>query len=210
MTSTFEILTVCTGNICRSPLAEQVLRARLSDIPRVSVSSAGVYSLAGSPMTPEAAVLSVEFAGLGSEHHIARDLTPAMVDGAGLVLAMSREHRRSIVELRPRATRTAFTLREFARLSEGISDDELVEVAALPVSAVSERLTALVRAVAARRGLVERPLDPADDDVVDPYRRGDAVYRQSADQLVPAAEIAARVIRRAVTLTTVATPAGQH
>jgi protein-tyrosine phosphatase len=206
MTSTFEILTVCTGNICRSPLAEQVLRARLSEVPRVSVASAGVYSLAGSPMTPQAAALSNEFGGLGADHHIARDLTPAIVDSAGLILAMSRDHRRSIVEMRPRAARTTFTLREFARLSAGITDDELVEVAALPVDAVPERLSELVRAVTARRGLVERPLDPTDDDIVDPYRRSDAVYRESADQLVPAAEIAARVLRHAATIVTPATP----
>jgi protein-tyrosine phosphatase len=208
MTSTFEILTVCTGNICRSPLAEQVLRARLSDLPRVSVASAGVYSLAGSPMTPEAAALSAEFGGLGAEHHIARDLTASIVEAAGLVFAMSREHRRAIVELKPRATRTTFTLREFARLSEGITDEELADVAAFPLDAISERLVELVRAVTARRGLVERPLDPADDDIVDPYRRSDAIYRESATQLVPAAEAAAGLIRRAATLSTSATPAG--
>lgn len=208
MTATFEILTVCTGNICRSPLAEQVLRARLSDVPRVTVASAGVYSLAGSPMTAEAAALSTEFGGIGAEHHVARDLTPAIIDGAGLIFAMSREHRRSIVEMRPRATRTTFTLREFARLSAGITDEELVDVAALPLDAVAERLIELVRAVTARRGLVERPLDAADDDIVDPYRRSEAVYRESAAQLVPAAETAARVIRRAATLTSSATPAG--
>lgn len=206
MTASFEILTVCTGNICRSPLAEQVLRAGLSDIPRVSLSSAGVYALVGSPMTPEAAALSVEFGGLGSEYHVARDLTPAIVDVAGLVFAMSREHRRSIVELRPRAARTTFTLREFARLARDITDEELADAAALPLDAVAERLTEAVRAVTARRGLVERPEDPADDDIVDPYRRGDAVYRESAAQLVPAAEIAVHTLHRAATITSPATP----
>lgn len=206
MTASFEILTVCTGNICRSPLAEQVLRAGLSGLPRVSVSSAGVYALVGSPMTPEAAALSVEVGGLGSEHHVARDLTPALVDAAGLVFAMSREHRRSIVDLRPRATRTTFTLREFARLADGITDGELADVAALPLDAIGDRLTELVHAVAARRGLVERPDDAADDDIVDPYRRGDAVYRQSAAQLVPAAEIAVRTLRRAATIVSSTTP----
>jgi protein-tyrosine phosphatase len=206
MTATFEILTVCTGNICRSPLAEQVLRAGLSDIPRVSVASAGTYALVGSPMTPEAAALSVEFGGLGSEHHLARDLTPAILDGAGLVFALTREHRRAIVEMRPRAARTTFTLREFARLAEGITDDELADVAALPLDANADRLAEVVVAVAARRGLVERPSDPADDDVVDPYRRSEAVYRESAAQLIPAAEIAVRTLHRAATITSPATP----
>jgi protein-tyrosine phosphatase len=172
----------------------------------VAVSSAGVYALSGSPMTPEAAALSTEFGGLGSEHHIARDLLPAHLDSAGLVLAMSREHRRAIVEMRPRASRTAFTLREFARLSEGLADDELDAVAALPRDAVTERLTELVRAIAARRGLADRPVDPADDDIIDPYRRGDAAYRESAAQLVPAARRTAEVLRYAATFVTPATP----
>ncbi|PSL38914.1 protein-tyrosine phosphatase [Labedella gwakjiensis] len=206
MTATFEILTVCTGNICRSPLAEQILRSGLADIPRVSVASAGVYAMVGSPMTPEAAALSVEFGGLGSEHHLARDLSPALIDASGLVFAMSREHRRSIVEMRPRAARTTFTLREFARLADGTTDDELSYAAALPLDAVRERLAEAVIAVGARRGIVERPVDPADDDIVDPHRRGDAIYRESAGQLVPAAEIAVRVLRRAATITSPSTP----
>ena len=206
MTASFEILTVCTGNICRSPLAEQLLRAGLSDIAPISVASAGTYAMVGSGMTPEAAALSAEFGGLGAESHRARDLTPALVDAAGLIFAMSREHRRAIVELRPRAARTTFTLREFARLADGITDDELEYLAALPLSSVTERLAELVLAVAARRGLVERPEDPAADDIVDPYRRGDAVYRESADQLVPAAEITVRTIRHAVRITSPSTP----
>jgi len=206
MTASFEIITVCTGNICRSPLAEQLLRAGLSDVARVSVSSAGTYALVGHPMTPEAAALSVEFGGLGSEHHLARDLTPVLVADAGLIFAMSREHRRAIVELRPRASRNTFTLREFARLAEDITDEELIDVAALPLDAISERLTELVFAVGARRGLVERPEDPDDDDIVDPYRRGDEVYRASAAQLVPAAQIAVRTLRRAATITSASTP----
>lgn len=208
MTATFEILTVCTGNICRSPLAEQILRSGLADIPRVSVSSAGVYALVGNPMTPEAAALSAEFGGLGADHHVARDLSPTIVDASALVFAMSREHRRSIVELRPRAARTTFTLREFARLADGITDEELGYAAALPLDAVPERLTEAVLAVGARRGVVERPADPADDDIIDPYRRGDAVYRESADQLVPAAQIVVRTLHRAAGIVSPATPGG--
>ncbi|RUR01235.1 low molecular weight phosphatase family protein [Labedella endophytica] len=206
MTASFQILTVCTGNICRSPLAEQVLRSGLADIVPVTVSSAGTYAMTGSPMTPEAAALSEEFGGTGSESHVSRDLTPALVDASALIFAMSREHRREIVELRPRAARTSFTLREFARLADGITDEELADAAALPLDAVSERLAEAVRSVAARRGLVERPEDPNDDDIVDPYRRGDAVYRESAAQLIPAAEIVVRMLRHAARLTTPTTP----
>ena len=47
---TFSVLTVCTGNICRSPLAELILAASLSDIPDVRVESAGTGALVGHGM----------------------------------------------------------------------------------------------------------------------------------------------------------------
>jgi len=51
--------------------------------------------------------------------------------------------------------------------------------------------------VAARRGSVPNPNQPLDDDVIDPYRRTVAVYEASARQLLPAADVAVRVLGRA-------------
>lgn len=51
------ILAVCTGNICRSPLAEKVLKHRLADLA-LSVSSAGTRARAGLPMTPQSIELA--------------------------------------------------------------------------------------------------------------------------------------------------------
>ncbi|TFC24397.1 hypothetical protein E3O25_14505 [Cryobacterium sp. TMT1-3] len=110
------ILIVCTGNICRSPLAEQLLRENLraAGIDAV-VSSAGTHAMIGSVMTPEAAALSSQY-GASSTQHVARQLTEQLIADADLVLTATRDHRREVVTLLPKATRYTFTLNQFARL----------------------------------------------------------------------------------------------
>ena len=97
----FRILTVCSGNICRSPLAEQLLRAGLAGIDGVSVGSAGTVALVGEGMTPEAQGLSVRFGAADAAAHVARLLDEQAIRDADLVLGLAREHRRAVVELVP-------------------------------------------------------------------------------------------------------------
>ena len=196
----FTILTVCSGNICRSPLAEQLLRAGARAWPEVAVASAGTTALVGEPMTEQAQALSREFGGIGAETHRARDLTGEQLRDADLVFALSREHRRAIVELYPRATRLTFTLREFARLVAGVTDADFEHGAQPGPTAPVARLTELVEVAASRRGLVEPPDSPSDDNVIDPYRQPDEVYRQCADQLVPAVNTVLSQFARATTV----------
>ncbi|WP_232466244.1 low molecular weight phosphatase family protein [Diaminobutyricimonas sp. LJ205] len=184
----FTILTVCTGNICRSPLAEQLLRAGMAHWSEVSVASAGSGALVGKPMTDQAQALSSRFGATDAAAHIARALTVEHVRAADLILALSREHRRAIVELLPRASRKTFTLRELARLIADVPAEELEHAARLDSSDVAGRFAELVDVAASRRGLVAPPESPDDDDVIDPYRQPDGVYEASAQQLVPAVQ----------------------
>ena len=183
--ASFTILTVCSGNICRSPLAEQLLRVGLSSWPEVILGSAGTIGLTGHVMPDEAADLSRHFGGEPSGH-LARVLTAEQLREANLVFAMSREHRRAIVELFPKAIRYTFTIREFARLVGGVTDKDLSDAAALPLDDVVGRFSTLVGLAASQRGAVGPPDSPDDDDVVDPNRRSDEVYAEAARQLVPA------------------------
>lgn len=203
-----DILTVCTGNICRSPLAAQLLATRLADLG-VTVSSAGTRARGGTPMTPEAQALAAD-RGVPSSlsvDHAARYLTPAHVAAADLVLAMTRDHRREIVELDPSRVRTAFTVRELARLAADVSDDELRAAASAVAgsgSAVSTeadaraRFAAALAVVAGRRGLVLPPASPDDDDVIDPYGRSTATYERSADEMAPGLAAVERIVRVAL------------
>lgn len=193
---TFRILTVCTGNVCRSPLAEQLLRARLNP-SIVTVKSAGVSALVGVGMPEPALEWANRLGVTDAASHVAQQVTVELIRGADLVLAMSREHRRALVELTPAATRKTFTIRELAHIAAGISDDELRTEVAGSADAV-ETLRAAVDLASALRGVVEPVASPDDLDVIDPYRQSAAVYEQSATQLAPAADAVALFLARAV------------
>lgn len=186
------ILTVCTGNICRSPLAEQLLAARLADAD-VACESAGTAALVGQPMDGRAADYSRAHGGDPSRHRAAQ-LTPDRVREADLVLAATRAHRRAVVETLPRATQYAFTLREFARLLGGLDADDYARIDGHDEPA--GRLGELIASAAAHRGITVPPA-AADDDIVDPFRQTDAVYAQSVEQVLAAVERIAPALRRA-------------
>jgi len=193
------ILTVCTGNICRSPMGEALLRSALRDLG-VRVHSAGTHALVDHEMTEQAQQLAVRFGAdtTDAAAHRARLLTPAHLDESDLVLAMAREHRSHTVQLSPAALHRTFTVREFARLSATLSDDDVRNGVTPAGSDPSTRLRALARLVAGQRGMV--PAAPDEDDVIDPYRRSQNTYDLSASQLVPAVAEVTRVVRAAQTL----------
>lgn len=93
------ILIVCTGNICRSPVAEAMLRQRL---PQRTIASAGLGALEGHSVAPQARVLA-EAQGLDVSSHKARQITAEMLVAHDLVLVMSEGQRRAISEIAPEA-----------------------------------------------------------------------------------------------------------
>lgn len=196
---TIEILTVCTGNICRSPLAEQILRAALTPLD-VEVSSAGTHALVDKPMTRESAKLAASFGvpAADSKAHRARWLTELHLTGPDLVLAMSREHRTHVVGLAPARMRSTFTVREFERLAKNVGDAEIRDEADAAGADPHARVRAALALLRAHRDRVEAPVDPVDDDVVDPYRRSWDVYQQSATELAPGLAEVAGVLRIAL------------
>ncbi|PKI90857.1 low molecular weight phosphatase family protein [Actinomycetales bacterium SN12] len=192
------VLMVCTGNICRSPMAEVLLRARLADIP-LRVQSAGTRGLIDKPMTPDAQQLAIAHGAAGDHAaaHRARWLTEPVANGADLIIAMAREHRTSAVELAPSKLRQTFTLRELARLTDGLSDEQIREAADAAGADPRARLAALAGLAARQRGTIA-PLPLEDDDVIDPYRRSIETYERSTAQLAPAIDVVARVLRTAL------------
>lgn len=196
------ILMVCTGNICRSPLAAQVLSARLSSLG-VHVSSAGTRAPAGRTMTPEARSLA---AARGvtvdeSQQHLSRLLTSDLLRPAHLILAMSREHRRVIVEMEPAQLRRTFTIREFARLANDVPDAEFTRLRASNLTEGDDErrrpFDNVLAVIAAQRGLVGAPANASDDDVVDPYLQPIHVYERCGEELGPAIDAVERVVRLA-------------
>ncbi|MHA7209825.1 arsenate reductase/protein-tyrosine-phosphatase family protein [Arthrobacter sp. MDT1-65] len=174
----FRILTVCTGNICRSPMAERLLQAGLNArFPgQFSVESAGTGALVGDPIHPTIAGFIRESGGIVDDFS-ARQLTPEILQGQDLVLALTRAHRSRIVEMSPVMLKRTFTLREFARLLAHL------DLGTLQPGAQHWR-DAMPKALRARSG--PWGAEPSNDDVVDPYGRGDDSYFKMRDELRPA------------------------
>lgn len=184
---TFQVLTVCTGNICRSPQAAMLLASRLTSAfgdsasGSLEVTSAGTLGFDGAHMDPLAAEHARRLGAPHPQEHRARRMRPAHVDGADLVLGMSREHRGAAASLVPSANRRAFTLVEFARIAEALADAE-VEIPVHGLGAgFAPFMHGVVEAASKTRGLVRPPAAPADLDIVDPYRLAPSIYRESAD-----------------------------
>lgn len=171
----FSVLTVCTGNICRSPAVETLLRHVLD--ASVTVGSAGTRALVGHPVAePMADLLTAD--GLPPTGFAARQLSPALVEQADLVLALTTAHRARVVELVPSAVRRTVTVTELGRLSGTLAPGAVVG------QDDAARLATLLPAA-----LQERPRHAGrrhDDDVVDPYRRSAATYRRCYDQILDA------------------------
>lgn len=91
------ILVICTGNVCRSPLGERLLRQRL---PGMRIDSAGTHSLVGKPADIRAQKVAAAN-GLSLDGHVARTLTRQMFNHYDLILAMAPEHIRHITRMAP-------------------------------------------------------------------------------------------------------------
>ncbi|WP_281167455.1 low molecular weight phosphatase family protein [Agromyces subbeticus] len=171
---------MCTGNVCRSPVAEQLLAARLdaAGFDDVRVSSAGTRALAGSPMTPQAADLSRRY-GVDPGDHVARQLTEQLALEADLVLTATRAQRAEVAELVPRAARRTYTLREFARVLHFLASDDALEAPETLGTGAGSRMQRAADAASRSRGLAPPPSDPNDDDILDPYRASHAVYDEA-------------------------------
>ena len=110
------ILTVCTANICRSPMAAALLQHALAAQPEplrsLQVTSAGVAAREGDRVS-ENSVIALKKVGLDISGHTSRPLTQQMLDDAALVLCMTESHRAMIRFQAQPPPKNLFLFREF-------------------------------------------------------------------------------------------------
>ena len=103
------IYFVCTGNTCRSPMAEAILKSR--NLPNINVKSAGIYALEGGEMSENArAVLREENI---QHHHVSTQINAQDIEWADLVLTMTSAHKEMIKRTFIEAKSKTYTLKEY-------------------------------------------------------------------------------------------------
>ncbi len=93
------VLFVCTGNLCRSPMAEALAEARYGG-PGVVFESAGVHAVRGAPATPTAAAACREV-GVTLRGHRARQLDREMAEAADRIYVMTGDHHAGVLRIAP-------------------------------------------------------------------------------------------------------------
>jgi len=187
--STFNVLVVCTANHCRSPIAEQLLRA--AGVEQFGASSAWNISSAGTdvdrirPLHRFAEEVLRE-RGVLIPGHQAVQVTRDQIMEADLILAAARQHRAAVVTMAPPALGRTFTIRQFARLVDQIEPITSTDPVTLGLQLVDDAKSA--------RGMMQ-PVPVEQDDVADPIGRPIGVFRECADQLDDAVRRILRPLR---------------
>lgn len=169
------ILFVCTANVSRSPTAEALLRHRLQAgrLGELQLGSAGTAATRGQAIDERMAKLLAERS-IDASGHRSRPVTRDAIASSALVLALGREHRARLAVMAPSARARTFTLLEFNRLAESLTDWRQD----------GATLDDLVTEVARRRAYVPAPAGPT--DIKDPYARSGWTYRRTLRLLVAA------------------------
>ena len=177
----FRVLVVCHANVCRSPIAERLMRRRFldrlgPDAAAFGVSSAGTHGWTDQAMHPLAAAVLAE-SGIDPAGFRSRPLTADLVAGADLVLTATRRQRSACVAFEPAAVRRTFTIPQFGRYAAAMPTYRLATV-----WPPQKRLHRLIEELPLIRG--ELPVVPGDeDDLPDPAGRPIQAFRRCRTEI---------------------------
>ena len=116
------ILFLCTGNVCRSPMAEGLFRHAVKGRGEFRILSAGLGAMDGYPPTNHS-VEAMKEIGIDISHQRSRALTAELVRQADLILGMTHSHTDTVALLYPQAAEKTFLLREFDDTLEAYEKD---------------------------------------------------------------------------------------
>lgn len=175
------ILIVCTGNTCRSPMAEAIFKdlAARSGKP-LEIRSAGIAAASGSPISPNAAEAlrrrNLELPGASTP------LSAEEVLWANLILTMTAGHKRAILERYPEALSKTYTLKEYALRGDPVMDD-VAEAERLYSEWQVKQLLGEALTDEEKARLFELQRTIPDFDIADPFGGPLSLYERTADEI---------------------------
>ena len=170
---TTRVLVVCTGNICRSPMAAALLHGRLQTLGvEADVASAGLL-YAGRPAS-EGAIAAMAKRGLDIAAHGSRVISRSMVAAADLVIAMEPRHVREVVARHDHAWEYSFTLLELLQRCAAVTTG---------ARSADESMQEWLRRAAIGRRRVELLSDDETLAILDPYKQDQLIYDATAADL---------------------------
>lgn len=175
------ILFVCTGNTCRSPMAEGLLRKLSAERGiELGVRSAGVSAITGTSMSRHAAAILREEGFEGSI--TSSQLTEEMVNWADLILTLTRSHKQHVLHYYPEAVDKTYTLKEYTGSEESVRAD-LAELDSLYAQAELKRSLGQEPNAADMERIIEIRQRIPSFDITDPYGGTREDYEMAAAEI---------------------------